>query len=478
MVGVIRRHWKVWAVLGLAMSVCLLELVMRGMTGDFYWDVAAGRWMLAHGQVLTVNLWGWTSVGRTWINNEWLFGVLVAWLASWGRSYAEVGMVCVGIVSYFTGLWVLSGEWRVSLGGRVVVIAVGALGSWMWWDYRPQVLAYGMAVWAFVVMSRWARAMRGDVFDYAAWWRRRWPEGLAFVVGVGVWSQIHGSWVLVPLWAGVEWALSSRVARSWWVAIFVGSVVAASANPWGFGGVLHTVYVSSSSVIATFIAEWVSPNWHDPLLALLYGFYLVGLVPVMVRYPRVVSWVYWAGFLVAAMWAIRFMPYMAIGVAVVLSEVPVRVPRWGHWWGPVVAGVLAVAVLGSVGMVYRGGRLVGGPQVSRTWEPVGAVKWLQSQKGLGGVRLFAMYRWGGYLELAGYQPWIDGRADYWTSVGTQFQRYMMARAGMADPLELVRSTGARLAMVQVGSTFAWSLREAGWRVLYRGPLAWVLERPS
>ena len=45
---------------------------VRGMSGDVWWDLADGRWEVAHRAIITVNILGSHALSLPWINTEWL----------------------------------------------------------------------------------------------------------------------------------------------------------------------------------------------------------------------------------------------------------------------------------------------------------------------------------------------------------------------------------------------------------------------
>src|SRR4051812_32355561 len=72
-----------------------LAMASSGRTlsdGDVSWHVAAGRWILAHGAVPSVDPFSFTAAGRPWTAMEWLADII---FASAFRIAGYAGLVTV-----------------------------------------------------------------------------------------------------------------------------------------------------------------------------------------------------------------------------------------------------------------------------------------------------------------------------------------------------------------------------------------------
>ncbi|MHB0929267.1 MAG: hypothetical protein ACYC3W_10290 [Candidatus Nanopelagicales bacterium] len=455
------ERWSVVVAVAGAVGVSAAELAARKLSGDAYWDLATGRWQWLHGAVLRHDVLSWTAAGRPWINVEWAWGSVLYAASAFGAAGLWVVGV-LGALGYFSGLAVLGRVVGLGSFGRVALVAFGAWVSVGFWDSRPQVWAYAAAVWTFVAVYR---------VVVVSWsWR--------VVLGAGalqvLWQQIHGSWVLAPVW----WALFGAVVFRWgplaWrvygVAVF--SFLLGFVQPWGWSGIRHAVHLVGSRWISTYIAEWNSPSWHQTYVVVGLGVYLFVAVLGLRRFERgsFLAWLLWVAFGFAGLYAIRFLPYLPLGLALLLP-VEDRVGSVGVV--SVFAGAVAFWIM-ALSHVPSGG-LVAGPWVSRQWEPVGAVSWLVRHPVLRPV--WNQYRWGGYLAYRGIPDWIDGRADFWLSVpGREFQRYQQVRIGKLRPGYVL--WGARAALVYTQSYVPVWLKAQGWREVYAGQLAEVWTAPG
>src|SRR5579862_5399576 len=67
--------------------------------GDTFWHLAAGRWMLDHGQVPRTDPFSYTFVGRPWMTHEWLSEVVMALVfqaAGWSGIMLLTGLAMGG----------------------------------------------------------------------------------------------------------------------------------------------------------------------------------------------------------------------------------------------------------------------------------------------------------------------------------------------------------------------------------------------
>src|SRR5579883_2553871 len=110
-----------WAALlpAAAFVAATLQLAVSAVDPDYWWHLATGRWMLAHGRVPFTDPFSYTHGGQTWYAHEWL-SELVLGLADRIAGYSG------GIV--LTGLIVAGGAWALGRAARYYgSTALGAL---------------------------------------------------------------------------------------------------------------------------------------------------------------------------------------------------------------------------------------------------------------------------------------------------------------------------------------------------------------
>ena len=106
-------------------ALAMLALAMFGPgflnDGDTTWHLAAGNWMMAHGQVPRTDPFSFTFAGQPWQAHEWLSEVLMAGafdLAGWTGLVVLFGLVLAG------SAFLLTSQLNRSLTGVGLLLAV------------------------------------------------------------------------------------------------------------------------------------------------------------------------------------------------------------------------------------------------------------------------------------------------------------------------------------------------------------------
>ena len=293
---------------------------------------------------------------------------------------------------------------------------------------------------------------------------------------------------------GVQWA------RSW--RLLALCVAACLLNPNGLKGLIYPFSYLGNNASTRYIAEWVSPDFHQMqyqffealLLALIAG---VALSP---RRPRVTEVLLMLAFTYLGLESVRninlFAVIVAPLVAVYLSF------AWRAWRArgmadapsgrttrPSVTPAKAVLNL-ALAAVIAGAVLVGSTpglthahnvQMQARRFPAGAVAYLRAHRPAG--PLLNSYDWGGYLIWTLYPVcrtrcvYVDGRPDmYGDRFMDDFVRTWQAQPGWQATL---RRQGVRLVLVEPTSGLGRALATTrSWRVAYHDPVSVLYERIS
>lgn len=461
-----------WGVLVIMTGILFigLEIVSRHVSGDVYWDLSTGRWQWLHSQVLRTNPFSWgPGATHAWVNNEWAWGYVVYGAARWFNAWGLLVVSGLGATAYVTGLGVFLRYREVQGVPWALGVLFGSAAVMPFYDFRPQVWAYPLAVWAFVLFE-WIGHSESDVYHRFRWW----IVLVSLVIFAG-WVQIHGSWILMPVWAGMYgiWGRSSRRLMYWSLALLTAGI-GIWGNPWGVAYVLKAGSTIGSTQIANGIAEWSSPNFHLVVLLVFTTIYLL-FSWLAVSSHSWLSRVMWLGFSLAGLYAVRFMPYWGIGLGFALSG-------WKAQWRQslksrhinsalaifvgVVSGV-SLSLVVELGGHYANGNLRTGPFVSRSLEPVRATQWMIRHHDT--TRVLNAYRAGGYFTYLGIRDWIDGRAGYWLLAGQRFQEYEKVRFGQISPLRLVHKVHPRVIIGENKNPLVWATAgHGGWQYGYHG----------
>lgn len=244
---------------------------------DFWWHIAAGREIVATGQIPTVDTWSFTVPGRPFSYSVyWLMETLLYLVYAWGGP-ALVILTHTLVITTAYGLllwlcWQVAGSWRAAALATLFAAALGFND----WNVRPQAITFlAAALYLWAIYSDRRRPAR------------RWL--VVFPLATLVWVNSHSSffiglfllglWLAEAIWqAGKAWWLSTGPAD--WrrlsppgIALTL-SALAALLNPQGAGILSYLNFMAGNPVIQNLVPEWMPPSFHT-----LHGsLFLVGLL--------------------------------------------------------------------------------------------------------------------------------------------------------------------------------------------------------
>lgn len=385
--------------------------------GDVSWHVAAGRWMIEHGQVPMADPFSFSSLGHRWIAHEWLGEALMggAYNVAGFTGLALLIVLALSALMIIMGLelrrWLRAGETALILAAVTVVI-IPFLHA------RPMVLA-----WPFLAF--WLVAL-----VHAREQHRAPPLWLALVMLV--WVNMHASFALGLLLIG-PFALEAliedpdkRRAIIGWGSFGIACLAASLLNPNTVTALLMPIAAFTSSDI-TLIGEFkptdmsFTPWFEYSLLFLLALCLLRGTRVAPVRLIVV---------LLLLHLAFQHMRHQAlfIIVAPLLLASPLAHGTLARTMDPNqrrrLATMGAIALLALVAI--RLATPVPIPNSDRN--PTAAIAAVPVE--LRSQRVLNSYSFGGPLILYGIRPYIDGRTDlYGTPFVLDYQAMLEGNAG-------------------------------------------------
>lgn len=370
-----------------------MAMAAHGFAGDLLMDINIGQWILAHGHVAQTNVFTQALAHHPFSDTEWGFGLWVALAFRWGgRLGVYVSLLpFLAITSLFVGLWAQQvGSWRgLAVSVLAGVILMGTANP------RPQIASYAafaLGIWAI------QRARQG-----------RWASLWVFFGAIVLWTNIHSSVVLAPALL-VNEALWEGPPRLYRLQLLGAAILAAAFMLLRIGGLSqgsHFVKHVFSSGVTNVLAEWQSPNFHTGSGLILIPALLLGWGVLLPRLWRQREWsfVIWAlGGPIATLWAMRFAPYMILGIAALGPAIgPVPTTRWARPARRVTLGTaLAIPAL-WVGSMWH-------PGFFASRYPVAAEHYLVQHHA---QDVLTYYNWGDSAEFAGLHPWVNGQAQLW-----------------------------------------------------------------
>ncbi len=381
---------------------------------DTYWHIAAGRWMLAHGAVLTHDPFSFTRRGAPWIAHEWgaeLLIALVFRLAGWAGLVFLAAACFAGTLAYLLRFLLARME---PLHALVLTVLAGNM-MFPSLLVRPHALVWPLtALWMGVLVGA------GERRRAPPWW----------LLGVMLlWANMHASYILglavapvlaLEAMAGAG-ARRAAVGRGW-LAFIVAALGCAIVNPQGFRLLTFPFRVLDMSAL-DYIAEWRPPNLQhlqilSVWLALVLGLAFIGRIRLPLARNVLVM-----GLLFMALQHVRnvallglLAPFLlarpvatawrrlaasgrdAAGLDRCLRALTPPAPR-----ATALAAIALAAVSGAVALRIER------PHPPAAVAPRAALDALLA-RGAGG-RILNDYGFGGYLIFRGVPVFVDGRAD-------------------------------------------------------------------
>ncbi len=464
-------------VLTVALLLVALITARTPADPDMWWHLAAGREMLARGEILTRDVFSYTRSGAPWTNAFWLADIGMYLLQRVGGFPAlSLAMALLAALTMAIVHRQMAGP-SILRAGFLVLATVAAAPAW---SPRPQLLSYLLLALLDCLLRRW---------------REGAPKRFWLLVPLfALWANLHGGFIwgfllLVAVLAGetldrlTGWGngLAWRDIRN--LALFTAlSALAVLLNPNGPAIWRLPFYTVSVSLR---IQEWHSPDFHridfHPMLWLLF-LLTVGLARSRER-PDLGSLFKVLGFAYMAFVSVRAVAVYAIVTAPVVARVlagtmspalgerlrgrdalPLPVRR-------LINGALVVALAAAV--LARALLLSSPARVERSY-PAAAVAWLREHRPEG--NLLNSYNWGGYLlwALPEYPVFADGRADlYGDELLSQWWQVVSGEEAGWDVLE---QWGVRLILLEPDWPVVRELPARGWRELYQDEVAVIFGR--
>jgi len=383
--GVPPSPWSHRLSMGTVLAFAGIAGVLKIRSVDFFWHLAAGRFMLAHRTLPAFDPFRFTSEAVPWVDHEWGFQLLIAV----GETLGGLPALIVARAALFMALGglIFFGQSRrevpPALAALVALVAlVGLRGRLL---FRPELATLLGTALLLTLLDRLRQRQ-----DLAALF--------SLFALAGLWANLHPGVLAAPVLAGV-WLFGARFlpggappVPTWQVvAAPTGMAVAILANPWGpelflVPGRIRAALADLPATNPDWAPIWKSPQ---PLLFLACGALLV---------------------LVALTWWRASRPDGALGL-VVLALLPLVASSARHQGLLWIAGAwLAGDCLGRLARPGRpasvGAPSVGAPSVGPA--PVGpALMWTGGRATLA-VGLVAIAGLAWCLPTTGGNPWRPG----------------------------------------------------------------------
>lgn len=370
--------------------------------GDVSWHIAAGRWIIEHGQIPRSDPFSFTASGKPWIAFEWGSEVLSALAYNAAGLAGLASLVSLALMALFgTLFWYLR-----SKVGPIALLAAFAAAYLVLQPFvmaRPHVLA-----WPFLAL--WSALM----FKYR-------DEGgsppLALALLVVVWANLHGSYFagfMVSAAAALDaWIAAKFDRRTFirWLLFGLAILVAAFFNANGIKGVLYPLEISGMDTLQS-IGEWRASSTNNAPQFFIVLILAIGAL--LIKRPQFLVGELFLLMLTLGMALLHFRHQSVFIILAILIVTPKLAGSGRVNAGPLFASRversawLAAAMVAVLGLVI--GRAVV-PLVPKesSGQPRDLIAHIPPE--LRSRPVFNEYIMGGPLILNGVRPFIDGRAD-------------------------------------------------------------------
>jgi hypothetical protein len=372
---------------------------------DSYSHIAVGRWILDHQAVPVVDPFSQTMRGTPWTDFEWLSEIAYAGAYALGGWVAVVALTAVAAAAAFGQLTrFLLRHWQpvptlIAVLAALVLVSPHILA-------RPHILALPLLV-------AWIAALIQAVYEKRApsWWL------LPLMI---LWANLHGSFVfglamIAPiacdaLWTAPEAERRQVVLR--WLPFGMLALAAACLNPYGPEMIVATFRTAALGTALSTIAEWRSQDFNH-----LGAFELIMLGGFGIALYRGVKLPLWRIVMLFGVLHLSLSQQRHADLLGVLAPLFLARPLAEQFgvlaalrpdaqarssaWLSVSAGLLLIAVTGLVAA-----RNDMAPAAKIT--PAKALASIDAAKA---GPILNDYDFGGYLDFAGFAPFIDGRGE-------------------------------------------------------------------
>lgn len=429
--------------------------------GDVWWQVGAGRLMIAQGAVLTTDPFSYTFAGQPWPTHEWLSEILFGAAYNLGEW---PGVLTLTALAAGSAVWMLSRALARRLSGlpHLCLLLLTLLLFAPHLLARPHILVTPLLV-AWVVELVEAR----DADRPPRW---------IFLALMLCWANMHGSFLfglaLIAPFA-LEALLAAPAERRLatalrWGGFGLASGVVSVISPHGISGVLFPLQHSSGWAVSR-TDEWLPADFSAPTpleIALLIGFFVLLTRPVRLSWLRALMLI---GLIHASLSQIRHEQLLAVVGALLLAGPLARAydqkageatPTTGRLRVAVAASALAAVLALSVGRLSA--PVVWTDRISAPVSALAAVPAsLRSQPVLND------FSFGAYLIGHGVRPFVDSRTELY---GETFLRAYAELQDYGRPAQVAKVLAERKVqwtILVAGSPMAEAMdAQPGWQRLH------------
>lgn len=396
-------NWRSAACVAIALATFFAFVYTPVSDSDFWWHIAAGKWIVEHRALPATDPFGMYSAADmvrndTVLRGQWLGQVALYGMFELGGSPGVVLLRALLLTGCLGLLFWRAHRLGAAAWASWAVLIPGGLLALGFTNDRPQLFSYLLASLLFLAIENYQRTRA-----------RGWLWTLPLIAVV--WANTHGAFLLavalLPLYVAALWLqarLTQQNFRAQHGALALAAFAFVTATPLNPNGLTTYAYLfglegsalqaATSEYISSFalyqLGNFVPQVW----VAILYILALVACIGLWRSDRPRLALVIFLG--VIGAWSYRYLafmifiagPYLAAGLTAALkANMRPSIPYSG------VALLLMLAIAAIVTGVQNGMALRS--DVNRSMFPVAALDRLGDQAVYG--KVFNHMQWGGYL---------------------------------------------------------------------------------
>jgi hypothetical protein len=367
---------------------------------DVFWHVKAGEWIVAHGEIPTVDPFSFTAEGSRWVFHNWLFDlplhVLHDQLGLTGLIVGRALIVAALGLSLF-GLLRLS--CADALAGVLATLALAAMRVRFF--MRPLLGSFFLFAAVLALLIRYEKSDELNPRRMTFW---------TIPLLVLVWANVHASVIFGLILIGTFWLarIARRRPQRGFLLLGIASLCAALVNPNGYRILTYPFEIAHlHRTLSLPNLEFATPGLGNYALVFYWVLIAVASCVLLLERKRVplYLWIAIAGFGYLGLTSYRGIPTFSILLVFVIATLAESSRPIFH--RTLVACTLMAAITGGAIMLFPREMRI---QLMADRQPVAAADFAE-EAGLEG-RLFNSAPYGGYLIHRWYperQVFIDGR---------------------------------------------------------------------
>jgi hypothetical protein len=475
----------------LFLSIALTLLLLKGQDllsdCDTGFHIRTGDYIINTFSVPKFDLFSHISPTLPWTAHEWLAELIMGMLHNCFGMAGNVAFfsLLIALVYYLLMRHLRSVNGNL-LTATIIIILVTAT-SQVHWLARPH-------IFSLLIMVIWYRIL--DDYQYRENDRLVWLPVMMLL-----WVNLHGGFLAGFILSGIYCAgnfleslrtsISTRTilrGKSYkLLKISLLSLLASLVNPIGYNILLFPFNLVGNRYIMDHVAEFQSPNFHDPIVFKYLLLLSIGLLAFSRKRLNLIELMLLLIFSYMALFSARYIPLFALIISPIImsraddliNSATTRIATYlreksesfsateivarGFFW-PIAGCMLAAALIATNNVSYS---------FDEEKKPVAAVEFIKKERIEG--NMFNNDEFGDYIIYAAwpqYRVFFDGRSDmYGAEQMKEYDKIIRTKSGWED---IINKYDIDWIFFDAQSALSrYLLATSGWRLIYADKVAHI-----